>query len=86
MSTVIEICDDLNNHPKYSPGSNNPPQFDQFEEITEEEVLIMIYSMEAKTCGSDPVPSLVLKDLAPYIIKDITTIVNVSLREGVFAN
>ena len=45
----------------------------------------MINSMEAKTFGSDPVPSLVLKDLAPYIIKEITTIVNVSLREGVFA-
>ena len=46
----------------------------------------MINSMEAKTCDSDPVPSSVLKDLAPYIIREITTIVNVSLREGVFAN
>ena len=42
--------------------------------------------MGAKTCGSDPVPSLVLKELAPYIIKQITMIMNVSLREGVFAN
>ena len=29
---------------------------------------------------------MVLKDLAPYIIKDITTVVNVTLREGLFAN
>ena len=42
--------------------------------------------METKTCGSDPVPSSVWKDLAPYIRKDITTIVNASLREGVFVN
>ena len=76
----------LNDHPKYKLVSNNPPQFDQFETITEEEVLKMINSMEAKTCGSNPVPTSVLKDLAPYIIKEITTIVNVSLREGVFAN
>ena len=46
----------------------------------------MIYTMGAKTCVSDPVPLSVLKDLAPYIIKEMTTIVNASLREGVFAN
>ena len=28
MPKIIKICDDLNNHPKYSPVSNNPPQFD----------------------------------------------------------
>ena len=86
MFKIIKIHDDLNNHPKYTPVSNNPPQFDRFEEITEKEVLKMFNSMEAKTCGSDPVLSSVLKDLAPYLKKDITTIVNVSLREGVFAN
>ena len=80
MSKIIKICHDLNNHPKYSPVSNNSPQCDQFEEITEEEVLKMINSIEAKTCGSDPVPSSVLKDLTPYILKDIMSIVNVSLR------
>ena len=39
MSKINKICEDLNDHPKYKPVSNNPPQFDQFEEITEEEVL-----------------------------------------------
>ena len=29
-SKIIKICVDLNNHPKYNPVSNNPPQFDQF--------------------------------------------------------
>ena len=86
MSKISKICEDLNDHPKYKPVPNNLPQFDQFEEITEEEVLKIINSMVAKTCGSDPVPSSVLKELASYIIRQITTIVNVSLREGVFAN
>ena len=67
MSKIIKIHDDLNNYPKYSPVANNPPQFDQYEETTEEEMPKMFNSMEAKICGSDPVPSLVLKDLAPYI-------------------
>ena len=48
MSKISKICDDLNDHPKYKPVSNNPPQSDQFEEITEEEVLKMINSMQAK--------------------------------------
>ena len=55
MSKIIQIYD-LNDHPKYKPVSHNSLQFDQFEEITEEQVLKMINSMEAKTCGSDPVP------------------------------
>ena len=86
MSKINKICEDLNDHPKYKSVSNNPPQFDQFEETTDEEVLKIINSMGAKTCGSNPVPSSVLKELAPCIAKQITTIVNMSLREGVFAN
>ena len=86
MSKIRKICEELNDYPKYKPVSNNPPQLDQFEEISEEEVLRIINSMGAKTCSSDPVPTAVLKDLAPFIIRQITTIVNVSLKEGVFAN
>ena len=86
MSKISKIHEDLNDYPKYKPVSNNPPQFDQFEETTDEEVLKIIKSMGDKTCGNDPVPSTVLKELAPYIARQITTIVNMSLREGVFAN
>ena len=85
MSKISKKHEDLNDHAKYKQVSNNPPQFDQFEKITEEEVLKIINSIGAKMCSSDPVPSSVLKELAPYIIRQITTIVNVSLREGVFA-
>ena len=86
MPKISKIHEELNDHPKYNQLSNNPPKFDQFEEITDEEVLKIINSMGAKTCGSNPVPSSVLKELAPYIIRQITMIVNVSLREGIFAN
>ena len=84
MSKINKICEELNDHPKYNLLSNNPPKCDWFEETMDEEVLKIINSMGAKTCGSDPVPSSVLKELAPYIIRQITMIVNVSLREGVF--
>ena len=48
MSKIIKTHDDFNNHPKYNQLSSNPPQFDQFDKITEEEVLKMINSMGVK--------------------------------------
>ena len=86
MSKISKIRDELNDHPKYKPLSNNPPKFDWFKETTEEEVLKIINSMAAKTCSSDPIPSSLLKELAPHIIGHITTIVNESLRKGVVAS
>ena len=52
----------------------------------EDEVLLVIKSMAAKTCGSDPLPSSLFKDLAPHIIGIITELVNTSLAEGIFVN
>ena len=86
MSKISKIWNELNDHPKYKPLSNNPPRFDCFKESTEEEVLKIINSMAAKTCGSDPIPSSLLKELAPHIIGHITAIVNESLRKGVVAS
>ena len=57
MSKISKIWDELNDHPKYKPVSNNPPKSDWFKETTEEEVLKIINRMAAKTCSSDPIPS-----------------------------
>ena len=51
-----------------------------------DEVLSVIKSMAAKTCGSDPLPSSLFKDLAPHIIDTITELVNTSLTECIFVN
>ena len=82
---ISKIHNELNDHPKYKPLSNNPPKFDCFKETTEEEVQKIIDSMAEKKCGSDPIPSSLFKELAPHIIGHITTIVNESLRKGVVA-
>ena len=86
MSKISKIWDELNDHPKYNPLSNSPPKLDCFKETTEDKVLKLINSMAAKTCGSDPIPSSLFKELAPHIIGHITTIVNESLRKGVVAS
>ena len=45
----------------------------------------MINEMPNKYCGLDPVPFTVFKKLAPYLKSEITTLVNLSLSHGVFA-
>ena len=48
-------------------------------------VLSILMRMPEKFCNLDPVPAKVLKQLAPYLIKEITKIVNISLTHGEYA-
>ena len=41
--------------------------------------------MPAKYCNLDPIPSHVFKDLALYLVKELTKLVNVSLMHRVYA-
>ena len=41
--------------------------------------------MPEKFCDLDPVPAKVLKQLAPYLIEEITKIVNISLTHREYA-
>ena len=86
MTKISKIQDELNDYPKYRPSSNNPPKFDCFKEIAEDEVLKIINSTAAKTRSSDPIPLSLFKELAAHIIGHITTIVIKSLRTGVVAS
>ena len=41
--------------------------------------------MPVKTCESDAIPTQILKGVLPHIITPLTTLINLSLQEGVFA-
>ena len=41
--------------------------------------------MASKSCEIDPIPTILLKDILPSIIKPITNIINISRQFGVFA-
>ena len=86
MDKITKIRQGLDIHPKYNPpyrqGLNHLEEFNRMCN----EVLSVIKSMAAKTCGSDPLPSSLFKDLAPHIIDIITALVNTSLTEGIFVN
>ena len=87
MDKITKIRQGLDIYPKYDPphrqGLNH---LEEFNRMCEDEVLLVIKSMAAKTCGSDPLPSSLFKDLAPHIIGIITELVNTSLTEGIFGN
>ena len=42
--------------------------------------------MATKLCKSDPIPTSLLKQILPAVIPTITKIMNMSLRDGVFAS
>ena len=49
------------------------------------EVAKVIKGMASKSCEIDPIPTTLLKDILPSIIKPITNIINISMQFGVFA-
>ena len=81
MDKVTKIRQGLDIYLKYDPpyrqGLNH---LEEFNRMCEVEVLLVIKRMAAKTCGSDPLPSSLFKDLAPHIIGIITELVNISFN------
>ena len=58
----------------------------KFEPLMEDEVAKVIIGMASKSCESDPVPTNLLKEILPQVIKPITKIINTSLESGTFAS
>ena len=58
----------------------------EFEPLMEDEVTKVIMSMASKSCEIDPVPTNLLKEILPQVIKPTTIIINTSLELGVFAS
>ena len=57
----------------------------QFKPMTEDEVSSIIHNMSSKSCKRDNVPTTLLKQILPDVIKVITKIVNISLTTGAFS-
>ena len=58
----------------------------EFEPLMEDEVTKVIMSMASKSCEINPVPTNLLKETLPQVIKPITKIINTSLELGIFAS
>jgi hypothetical protein len=75
-----------------STSGSNPPNYseymgiplEQFSEIGIEEVRCLIAKSPSKSCGLDPIPTWLLKDLAAEIAPYITVLFNKSISVGHF--
>ena len=85
MNKIKKIRDDLEQHSKYIPSVREVESFSNFRPMTEDEVSTIIHKMASKSYELDPIPTTLLKEILPSIIKPITQIVNTSLTEGIFA-
>ena len=85
LDKIKKIHDNLDSHPLFVPGKRNTPILTEFRLMSDKEILKVINDMPNKHCDLEPVPFMVFKKLAPYLKSEITTLVNLSLSHGVFA-
>ena len=85
MTKIKNIHDNLDRFPKYDPPLRQTQSLTHFNELMTDEIQEMINNMQAKTCDSDSIPTMVFKEISPFLIQKITGIINISLTEGVFA-
>ena len=85
IQKIQKIWDNLDDYPKFKPrrNSTNTP-LNSFELTTADEVTKIIKEMKTKSCDLDFLPTSVLMKALLYVIDTITSIMNVSLEQGVF--
>src|ERR1043165_1922628 len=67
-----------------SPPPSPPPPLSSFFPATPEEVKIAILSSSNASCPSDVIPTGLLKACVDSLLQPITTLINLSLSEGIF--
>ena len=85
IQKIQKIWDNLDDYPKFKPRRNSTiTPLKNFEPTTADEVTKIIKEMKTKSCELDFLPTSLLKKALPYVIDTITSIMNVSLEQGVF--
>ena len=86
IDTIQKIRNNLNSYDRYHVDEAvQAPTLGEFVPLREDEVTKVIMSMASKSCEIDPVPTNLLKEILPQVVKPITKIINTSLELGVFA-
>ena len=86
INKIQIIRNNLNSYDKYHVDeAQQVPTLGEFEPLMEDEVAKVIMGMASKSCESDPVPTNLLKEILPQVIKPITKIKNTSPESDIFA-
>jgi len=84
INTIEAIRDNLKDHKNYEPLPKDVLKFEEFGTLSENDVKKIINSMQTKACEIDVLPTKVLKSFLTELLPIITTLVNLSLSQGVF--
>ena len=73
-------------HPEHVQivSSNTVPCFENFSQVTQDQVQKLIISCAPKSCALDPAPTWLVKTCIPELLPLITAIINSSLQSGSF--
>ena len=79
LTSNANHCSSPHTDPPYAPAV-----LDNFNPVTEDEIVNFIRQSPDKQCDLDPIPTSLLKQCVHILAPVITTIVNLSLRNGTF--
>ena len=85
MNKIQSIRDSLDTNSKYPASPGNAPNFSAFKPLSTSDVTKIIFGMKTKSCGIDPIPMKLLKEILLSVIEPITKIANTSLQQGIFS-
>ena len=85
LDKINTISQDLVQYTPYTCEVGFQSGFQQFESMTEDEVSSIIHNMSSKSCELDAIPTTLLKQILPDVIRVIMKIVNISLTTGAFS-
>ena len=87
---ITKICDALVvNHDTdlqltYLNIPANPPILSSYSVLTEKELCNIVKCTPSKSCGVDPIPNMLLKEILPTVSSVLANIVNLSMQTGIF--
>ena len=85
MDKIKKINENLENYELFTPPSNSSNhKLEDFNEISADEVKKIIMESKPTTCGSDPIPSTVVKHHLNILLPISTRLINWSLKTGSF--
>lgn len=75
-------CIDKVSFSDFLPSKENNYSFENFEEVTNEDIISYVKSLSRSKAVFDTIPLFILKSATPHIIEPLTHIVNLSLLTG----
>ena len=86
INKIRKIREALDTSPKFKPTQQSSSKsFENFTNLTKEEMEKIVMSMPTKSCKLDVLPTKVLKDIVTPMLPLLTKIINLLLTEGLFA-